>query len=161
MKKLILFFSIFLSVNIAFAQNTILSKVLTWKKINFPSPTEDRAAVETFSFDGADFTFTTKELPWFGTTFPVSSNGDLSVQIINTRYEPLELSKDIDTRFLNEKLTIQSSVAKNRNAYNGKVRFIPIIKTNTGLQKLVGFDIQATCHGGKTTRPEPNSPSRR
>jgi hypothetical protein len=144
MKKLILFFVLFSSINSAFAQNALISKQLEWKKTSIPSLREGQAALESFTFDGADFLYQTKGLPWFGTTFPVAGNGELNVQIVNPRYEPLELNRDIDTRALSDKLNIQQSVSMNGKSFNGKVRFIPIIKTASGLLKLVAFDIQAT-----------------
>jgi hypothetical protein len=70
MKKLILFFVLFSSINSAFAQNALISKQLEWKKTSIPSLREGQAALESFTFDGADFLYQTKGLPWFGTTFP-------------------------------------------------------------------------------------------
>ncbi len=144
MKKHFILLALVIFSSRAFAQNTPISTVLTWKKITLPALSEGKAGLETEGFDGADFSFRTKGLPWFGTTFSVSNYGDLNVQIVNARYESLTLFSDIDLSLIGENLNIESRVDINRRNFQGVVRFIPIIKTAAGLQKLVAFDLKTT-----------------
>ncbi|MFZ4545614.1 MAG: hypothetical protein ACOYOA_16305, partial [Saprospiraceae bacterium] len=90
-KNINLFLLYLLLPFLAKAQDTQISKILSWKKISIPSTGEGQQDLKTETFEGAEFNAKTKGLPWFGTTIPVAGYGKLNVQLKNVRYEPLVL----------------------------------------------------------------------
>jgi hypothetical protein len=162
MKKHYFILIAILSVAQLTAQTMRFPQVLQWKKINMAPREEGGAALATETFEGADFSAKVQGLAHFALTFPVKTYGDLQVEVINPRYEPIAIASGIDISTLSESFNIYSRVNINRNDFQAVVRFIPIIKTGAGLQKLVSFDLQATVipkaipnsgnfRGGKTT----------
>ncbi|MEM6316341.1 MAG: type IX secretion system sortase PorU [Bacteroidota bacterium] len=80
-------------------------------------------------------------LPVFSERFRLPVNGQISVNVNNARYEPLEKTDALDDAFLSESLQIGTTVELDRNQHYGKVFFIPIIKDGQGYQKLVDFEL--------------------
>lgn len=144
MKKHYLFLSILFLSSQLFAQNQRFTKVLQWKKTSIAAKEEGKAALQTETFEGADFSSKIQGIPHFAMTFPTNRYGDLKVEIVNPRYEPITISNEIDLSAIGESIDIYSRINMNRNDFQAIVRFIPIIKTNMGLQKLIAFDLQTS-----------------
>ena len=123
------------------AQDTQISKILNWKKISIPAAADGQGAMETESFDGADFSARNKGLPWFGMTIPLSGYGRLLVKIKNMRLEPVQLDAGINTSILTEEVNIEHSVNMERKNFIGVLRFIPMIKTGAGIMKITAFEL--------------------
>lgn len=141
MKKNILFSLLLLGFYSSFAQNIVVSKVLNWQKTTLRPITEGKSTLETYTFDGANFSPKAKGLPAFTMTLPVSSNGKLLVDISNVVYEPISLSTDINTESLSVTPKVETEVNMQRNDFIGVLRFVPIIKSASGFQRLTSFDL--------------------
>ena len=93
--------------------------------------------IEIWSFEGAVYDEKHASLPYFLKRFPLSSNGRLSVQIIEAKYEAFEKLPSEDDIVLTNDLQFKVTVEQERKNYFGKVYFIPIRKTANGLERLV------------------------
>lgn len=144
MKKHYLFLSILILSSQLVAQTQQFTKVLQWKKTSIAAKEEGRPALQTETFEGADFASKAQGLPHFAMTFPVNRYGDLKVDLVNPRYEPIAISNEIDLSAIGESINIYSRININRNDFQAVVRFLPIIKTSSGFQKLIAFDLQTT-----------------
>ncbi len=136
-----------LSLTFVFGQNTFtISRSIEWlEKPLVHDLTNGRNIRELPNFNGAVFgNSSTPTLPFFTYRFPVNSQGDISVEIINPQYAPLSIKSDRDHNKLIENIEPNGFVTQERDKYFGNIKFVPIRKSNSGLEKLIQFDLKIT-----------------
>jgi hypothetical protein len=106
------------------------------------NPFELNDPLEILSFDGAIYQDVHPSLPISAHRFQVNSKGNLSVEIINVEYQPLDKKPTQDDAFIQDQLVFQTEITQNRQQYFGNVSFIPIIKSASGgFQKVVSIEL--------------------
>lgn len=142
MKKFIptLLILFFLSPIVAKSQITIQENLI-WenKAIEFKIGNE---TLERPTFNGAYSPAEFPTLPLYLTDFPVQGYGELDVQVINQEFEAFEKKAGPNDDLLSEQIQFQTEVLRDRNAYVGKLSFIPIIRSGSGFQRLKSFEVQ-------------------
>jgi hypothetical protein len=136
-----------LSLTFVFSQNTFtVSQSLEWNNKPLVHDLNNGKNIRELSnFKGAVYgSSTTPTLPYFTYRFPVSSQGDIAVEIINPQYGPLSILTDKDHGKLTENIEASGFVTQERDKYFGNIKFIPIRKTNGTLEKLTQFDLKIT-----------------
>ncbi|MBK7874070.1 MAG: type IX secretion system sortase PorU [Saprospiraceae bacterium] len=99
---------------------------------------------QTWQFKGAVLSDEYPTLPWVIRDLPVNAYGDLVVEIVNARYEALDWQATLDDKFLSESLNFITSVEKQRNTYNAKVSFVPIVRHGSSYERLVEAELHIT-----------------
>lgn len=99
---------------------------------------------ERWSFKGAAVSDEYPTLPWVIEQFPVASAGDVQVEILNARYEPFERTATPDDKMLAENLNFVTNVTRDRNRYEAKVSFVPIVKRGSRYERLVEVELRIT-----------------
>ena len=124
---------LFVALSVSYSNNPIIiKKNIQWdsKTITYqPSP---QRTIEILACKGAYYESAHPTLPYISQRFPFRGNGNLSVDIINEVYEPLELEAAEENSFLERGLKIFTKVEKDRKQFYGKVYFIPIRRTANG-----------------------------
>ncbi len=92
-------------------------------------------------------------LPWVMRTAPVNSFGNLTVELVNARFEPFERSATLDDKILEESLNFETSVVRDRNGYMAKVAFVPIIRKGSSYERLVEGEIRLNLDPQPVIRP--------
>jgi Peptidase family C25/FlgD Ig-like domain len=136
-----------LSLTFVFSQNTFsLSRSIEWfEKPLVHDLNNGRNIREMPNFKGAVYgSPTTPTLPYFTYRFPVTSQGDISVEIINPQYAPLSIKADKDQNKLTDNIEANGFVTQERDKYFGNIKFIPLRKINGTIEKLIQFDIKIT-----------------
>jgi hypothetical protein len=136
-----------LSLTFVFSQNSFtISRSIEWlEKPLVHDLSNGKNIRELVQFKGAVYgSPTTPTLPYFTYRFPVTSQGNISVEIINPQYGPLSIKEDKDQSKLSENITINGFVTQERDKYYGNIKFIPLRKTNGTLEKLIQFDLKIT-----------------
>jgi len=133
---------LFLSSNILWSQRPLtITKKLNWSPepiIHNPTGNFEK---QLWTFEDSYSNPKHPTLPVFSQRFPLNSNGEISVNIINAQFERLEKTAFPDDVFLKETLQISTTVEADRNQYFGKIFFIPIIKKGNSYEKLVSFEL--------------------
>ncbi|MDX1940488.1 MAG: type IX secretion system sortase PorU [Saprospiraceae bacterium] len=97
---------------------------------------------QTWQFKGAAISDESPTLPWVIRDLPVNSYGDLAVEIVNARYEPFDWQATLDDKLLGESLNFVTNIEKQRNAYNAKISFVPIIRRGSSYERLVEAELR-------------------
>lgn len=144
MKNFILLLTLVSFFGPAYANSPItIREALTWETTPTTFTLEGQT-VELWKFDGAIVSDEHPSLPYFLHRFPVEGNGDLQVEILNTRYEDFEKAPSPDDAVLSNTLVFQTSIVKHRNQYYGKVSFVPIVQNGSRFERLVEFSIKVS-----------------
>jgi hypothetical protein len=147
---------LFTIVGNAFAQSTTIEATLEWET---PVEMENQ---KRFPFKNAVWDLEHPTLPVYIKEFPLSKYGKLNVEIVDVVYETLERKANEDDEFISNQLDIKTTVGVSRRESIGTIRFIPIVKTTAGYQKVKSFKLQVTVSLepmplGKTKRTGSNS----
>jgi hypothetical protein len=108
------------------------------------SPTNSRSLLY---FDKAVYNQSkTPSLPVFTYRFPLNTNGRLSANFKATKFAPFDASSispeaNKDHNILTNDVEIKAFVSQERDNFYGNIAFIPLRKTEKGLEKLLDFDL--------------------
>ena len=119
-------------------QNITSSEVLTWTNVPFSiveNSTESPLCNEC-AFDEI------KGLPVFGKSYPLTTAGKLRAKIVNPNFIPY--NGTLPTDFNQTEILVNASIGYERKKPMAIVSFVPIVKTMTGFQQLVDFDLELT-----------------
>jgi len=120
----------------------------------------DNLKWERWSFPEASFDERTPSLPYFHYRFPVSGPGEVKVQVTNVSYEPFSRNTSPDDDQIGERLNFKVSVERDRNRYNGKLTFVPIVKRGSTYERVTSIEL-ALIHEPTTSfsfrGPQPTS----
>lgn len=132
---------IFFLTNLAAANPIILQETLVWQT-NPETFDYWGAPCERFRCKGCVFGEEQPDLPWYIARFEVQGQGDLQVQVIDARYEPLEKTTCPGNETVAEQLVFQTMVTSDRGKFTGKVSFIPMIRRSGRWERLVSFTLK-------------------
>jgi Peptidase family C25/FlgD Ig-like domain len=135
------------SLTFTFSQNTFsISRSIEWlEKPLIHDLTNGKSIRELPNFKGAVYgNPASPTLPFFKYRFPVASQGNISVEIVNPQYAPLSIKTDKDHNKLIENIEANGFVTQERDKYFGNIKFVPIRKVNNRLEKLIQFDLKIT-----------------
>lgn len=138
-KTTLLFLALFCQIS-AFSQ-FVISGQLKWEAEVAPFTIGDET-VEIWKFDGGITSDLYDGLPYCLKQFDLPSNGRFEVEILNTQYEPFSMQTTIADKHLGERLDFHTAVGRDRNAYYGKIAFIPIVKRNGQYERLTAFQFR-------------------
>lgn len=94
-------------------------------------------------FEGAVYSeHKTPTLPVFYYRFPLDSDGSLVADINDIQTTPLSIKADKDHATLTENIVISAFVTQERNKYFGNIKFIPVLKRGSSLQKVTDFEVR-------------------
>lgn len=82
------------------------------------------------------------DLPWFVYNFEVAGMGDLSVEVLETRFEPFEKDFCPGNETLGGTLAFHTAVHHDRGRYSANISFIPIIRNGDRFERLVSFALR-------------------
>ncbi|HRK80842.1 MAG TPA: type IX secretion system sortase PorU [Saprospiraceae bacterium] len=97
---------------------------------------------ERLRFNGCAFGEEQPDMPWFFKRFEVSGPGELTVQLMDARYEPFDKTMCPGNELVSEQLVFQTSVTTDRGRHTGSVSFIPVIRRGGRWERLVSFTLQ-------------------
>lgn len=142
MKKIILSLLLILGFSYLFGQSTkTINQQFNWAgEPIIHNPFEINNPLKIYSFDGAIFRDQHPSLPVASSRYQVSSQGKLSVEIINVQYEPLDKNPTEDDAFLNEELVFKTNISQNRRNFFANISFIPIIKEGSNFRRVVSIE---------------------
>ena len=122
---------------------TTLKRTLKWSDKPLSHYTTSKKARELANFQGAVYSeLATPTLPVFVYRFPLESFGKLSADFNSIEYAPINLSSDKDHNQLSENVNITAFVTQERDKYFGNIKFIPLRKTGSTIEKVVDFDVR-------------------
>jgi hypothetical protein len=136
-----------LCLTFVFSQNTFtISRSIEWAdKPLVHDLSNGRNIRELAQFKGAVYgNAATPTLPFFTYRFPVTSDGNVLIEIINPQYGPLSILADKDHDKLLESIKVNGFVTQERDKYFGNIKFVPLRKINGTLEKLIQFDLKIT-----------------
>lgn len=101
-------------------------------------------SIQRWGFEGAIFGEQYPSLPFWETQIPLNGTGVLQVQVQNARFERYDKAPSADDELLGEELVFQTGISRKREAYQGHVAFIPIIKKGNTYERLVQAELLVT-----------------
>ncbi len=84
-------------------------------------------------------------LPVFGHRFPVESNGQLRVEVLEANYTPFDWPDAPEAaEALSGQLDFNTQIARQRAGYFGRVEFVPIVKNGSQYERLSSFKLRVS-----------------
>jgi len=140
--QLLTFTSIMLSSMITFAQNIKNESFnLKWAEAGVIRTVSD-GTVETIPyFTDASFTKDQSPLPFFHTSYKLSTYSAIKASISNIVYENISIDYNYDTQKENSEVELTTYLTKSRQDYYAHIEFVPIVFNGQQYQKVVSFDL--------------------
>jgi hypothetical protein len=135
----------------ATAQSMRLQRSLQWEAAP-QTITDGEQLIDYWSFDGAVAGSRFPGLPYFVHRFRVDGPGKLQVEVRNATYEPFDWENPTPAGPLGEQLQFETSIARQRSGYYGKLAFSPIVERAGQYERLTSFELRITRIPGN--RPE-------
>ncbi|MCB0569043.1 MAG: type IX secretion system sortase PorU [Phaeodactylibacter sp.] len=137
MKKFVAAIALLLNIGWAAAQSpTFIRHQFNWEK-EPEALTLGNEQAERWVFKGSVSSSEHPGLSFFIKRFPVERYGTLEVDVLEARYEPIELSLLAqDASYLSEALQFETHVERERQSYYGKVAFCPIVRRGGRYERL-------------------------
>lgn len=119
--------------------------LLQWneKPVQYQSP-GSTTSKEIWSFAGAVYYDAAHPtLPYFTDRFTLSSDGSLSAELVNARFEPIVMQDNSDTRSIERDIQFHTLVTQDRQSFSGNLAFLPIRRTgDRTFERLVSFEVR-------------------
>ena len=115
--------------------------------------------IESWAFEGGISSAEYPSLYFFSERFPVSGNGELSINIIEVQFESFDRLPSPDDNYLSGRLQFETSVVRERDGYYGKVAFTPIIKKGNRFERVssITLQVELTPKSNTITFRDPNN----
>ncbi|MCB0704963.1 MAG: type IX secretion system sortase PorU [Saprospiraceae bacterium] len=139
--------TLFLFVTLtSFASNpTSIEKTLAWDSDPYPINYADGSVkYEVWRFDGAFYNPEHPSLPIFYQRFEVEGNSKFSVSLLEATWESIPLKAGEIDAVINNTLSFDTYISKDRGKAVGNLMFIPIRRIPGGYEKLVSFKLEIT-----------------
>ena len=141
--KIYTFILLFLFTNALYANDPIvIAKTLDWAEEAISHNPTGQQERQIWSFEGAFHNSKYPTLPVVMERFPVASEGELTIRVLNATFESLNKIAGKEDVILSEQLIFHSTIEQERSKYFGKVFFSPIIKKGNRFEKLVSYELQ-------------------
>ncbi len=125
----------------ALAQNRIKSKI-EWFKNSEIIHTESEDHILSESFDGLHF-ISGESLPYYSGSLKVNSYADVDIKVISIKTEEITFPKKLLSEIeLPSQLEVNSFISQERTNKKLIYSFIPFLKTTTGVEKIVDFELE-------------------
>ncbi len=158
MKQLLLLLSLtFCAILILPAQTTSIRSQFAWEDV----PTDYVAGserIQQWAFEGAKFGDRAPSHPYWIHRFPVSSLGDLDIEVRNIATSPLDKRLSQEDQELSNELIFHTSVIREASGrYMAKITCVPILRQGSSFQRVdamelnVRFEPRAVPRGGGGT----------
>lgn len=120
---------------------TILTGELNWENNASRFEVGDDF-VEIWKFDGCVTSDLYDGLPYYLKQFDLPANGQFSIEIIESQFEPFEMQSPLAEQHLGERLNFNTTTGRDRNRHYGKIAFVPIVKRNGQYERLTSFQLR-------------------
>lgn len=123
------------------ANPVIIQETLVWQQT---PETFDYwgAPCERLRFKGCVFGEAQPDMPWFATRFEVPGQGELTVEILDARYEPFEKTMCPGNELVSEQPVFQTTITSDRGKHTGSVSFIPVVRRGGRWERLASFTLR-------------------
>lgn len=126
-----------------FAQNTItLQRSLDWAAEPRLKTLSNGETVEIWSFDKCLYGDEAPGLPLFSERLALPGRSRITAELVSAQYEPFAKKAGPEDAVLSNEVTVDASVAQERNRFYGFVRLYPIRKTGSGYERVTSFTIR-------------------
>ncbi len=126
----------------AWASNpVIIRETLRWE--SEPEPFEWMGIpCERLRFKGAVIGEEHPDLPFYTTRFDVQGMGELTVEVLEARYEPFNKLSCAGDERIGEDLIFETAVYSDRGRFSGTLSFIPVVRRGNRFERLVDFTLR-------------------
>ncbi len=134
---------LFLTV-LAFAKPpSQVERNLKWSKPTLVYPYEGSEAVYVLRFEGGVYEEEFPTLPYFSERFSLDGFGEFRAVFSKTTFESFEKKPSPDDEGIPSEIQLVTEIEKDRSAYFGRVRFMPLRKVSAGqFERLVSFELR-------------------
>lgn len=142
-KKYLLVFVVLFAVCVNAQQKNI---VLNWEDKNYPIEENKNGLLPVFQSENFQYLYDQQIVEYAGIFADSQMADEKSVQLINVRYEDIDLNKYryIDQKNIPSSVDIKVTSASGRGNIQTSVRFNPIVKSGSRFQKVVALNFAYT-----------------